>query len=41
MRQGVICGAMLLLMAAALPARADVKIAYVDIQRALNDCNNG
>src|SRR5580658_5961512 len=39
MRQGVICGAMLLLMAAALPARADVKIAYVDIQRALNECN--
>ena len=41
MRQGLICGAMLLLMAAAIPARADVKIAYVDIQRALNECNNG
>jgi len=41
MRQGLICGAVLLLMAAAIPARADVKIAYVDIQRALNECNNG
>ena len=28
-------------MAAALPARADVKLAYVDIQRALNECNAG
>ena len=41
MRQGLICGAVLLLMAAAVPARAEVKIAYVDIQRALNECNNG
>jgi outer membrane protein len=41
MRQGLICGAMLLLMVAAVPARADIKIAYVDIQRALNECNNG
>jgi outer membrane protein len=41
MRQGLICGAVLLLMTAAIPARADVKIAYVDVQRALNECNNG
>jgi outer membrane protein len=41
MRQGLICGAVLLLMAAAVPARAEVKVAYVDIQRALNECNNG
>lgn len=41
MRQGLICGVVLLAMAAAVPARAEVKIAYVDIQRALNECNNG
>ena len=41
MRQGLICGAVLVMMAAAIPARADVKIAYVDIQRALNECNAG
>jgi len=28
-------------MAVATMARADVKLAYVDIQRALNDCRNG
>ena len=41
MRQGLILGAVLVSMVAAIPARADVKIAYVDIQRALNECNNG
>ncbi len=41
MRQGLIFAAMFLLMAAAAPARADVKIAYVDIQRALNESNAG
>jgi outer membrane protein len=41
MRQGLILGAVLISMAAAIAARADVKIAYVDIQRALNECNNG
>jgi outer membrane protein len=41
MRQGLICGAMLLSMAIAVPARAEIKIAYVDIQRALNECSNG
>ena len=41
MRQALICGAVLVLMAAAVPAHAEVKIAYVDIQRALNECNAG
>ncbi len=41
MRQGLICAAVLLLMTAAIPARAEVKIAYVDIQRALNECTAG
>lgn len=41
MRQGVICGVVLAFMFAAIPARADVKLAYVDIQRALNECNAG
>jgi outer membrane protein len=31
----------LLAMAVAATARADVRLAYVDIQRALNDCRNG
>lgn len=41
MRQALICGAALVLMAVAVPAHAEVKIAYVDIQRALNECNAG
>src|SRR5260370_29978087 len=41
MRQGLIVSAVLLFMAAAIPAHAEVKIAYVDIQRALNECNAG
>jgi outer membrane protein len=42
MRKGLICGVVLLLFAAsAVPAYAEVKIAYVDIQRALNECNAG
>ncbi len=41
MRQGLICGTVLLLMFAAIPAHAEVKLAYVDIQRALNECNAG
>ena len=32
---------MLLAIATVAPAHADVKLAYVDIQRALNDCRNG
>ena len=42
MRYRLIIGFVTLLaMAAATTARADVKLAYVDIQRALNDCRNG
>jgi outer membrane protein len=41
MRQGITIGMALLVMAAAIPARADVKLAYVDVQRALNECNAG
>lgn len=41
MRQALICGAALVLTAVAVPAHAEVKIAYVDIQRALNECNAG
>jgi outer membrane protein len=42
MRQRWIVGAVLLLaMAAAAPARAEVKLAYVDVQRALNECDAG
>ncbi len=42
MRYRLIIGFVTLLaMAAATTARADVRLAYVDIQRALNDCRNG
>jgi outer membrane protein len=42
MRYRLIIGVVTLLaMAAATTARADVRLAYVDIQRALNDCRNG
>ena len=34
-------GAMLALMSAAIPARAEMKFAYVDVQRALNECDAG
>ena len=37
----IIAFAMLLAIATATTARADIKLAYVDIQRALNDCRNG
>jgi outer membrane protein len=33
--------AMALMLAAARPARADTKLAYVDVQRALNECDAG
>jgi outer membrane protein len=40
--RGVLCGmAMLLAWAGAVPARAEVKIGVVDMQRALNECNAG
>ncbi len=34
-------GALLLTVLAAQPARAEVKLAYVDVQRALNECDAG
>jgi len=37
----IIAFAMLLAIATATTAHADIKLAYVDIQRALNDCRNG
>ncbi len=42
MRPRFIAGALLLgAMLAAQPARADVRLAYVDVQRALNECDAG
>jgi outer membrane protein len=41
MRQRLIVGAVLLALAVAVPARAEVRLAYVDIQRALNECQAG
>ena len=41
MRQRLIIGAVLLALAAAVPARAETKLAYVDVQRALNECDAG
>lgn len=41
MRHRLIIGAVLLAMAAAGTARADVRLVYVDIQRALNECRAG
>jgi len=38
---GALMGAMLALMSAAIPARAEMKFAYVDVQRALNECDAG
>ena len=34
-------GALLAVMSATTPARADLKFAYVDVQRALNECDAG
>lgn len=41
MRHRLTIAALLLGMAAAATARADIRIAYVDIQRALNECRAG
>jgi outer membrane protein len=38
---GALMGAMLALMSAAIPAHAEMKFAYVDVQRALNECDAG
>ena len=36
-----IVGAILAVTSAAIPARAELKLAYVDVQRALNECDAG
>lgn len=41
MRQRLIVGVVLLAIVVAAPAQAEVKLAYVDIQRALNECQAG
>jgi outer membrane protein len=41
MRHRLVIGVVLLSMALAATAHADVKLAYVDIQRALNECRAG
>ena len=38
---GALFGAFLAVMSAAVPAHADLKFAYVDVQRALNECDAG
>ncbi len=40
-RRFVLIGAAILLLAAAGRARAELKLAYVDVQRALNECDAG
>lgn len=40
-RRFLLIGAAIVLLAAASRARADIKLAYVDIQRALNECDAG
>jgi outer membrane protein len=37
----IIIGALFATISWAMPARADVKLAYVDVQRALNECDAG
>jgi outer membrane protein len=41
MRNRLMVTAVLLMLFAAVPARADVKLAFVDVQRALNECEAG
>jgi len=41
MRSRLIVTAVLLALVVAAPARADLKLAYVDVQRALNECEAG
>jgi outer membrane protein len=41
MRNRFIAAAALLALLAAAPARAEIKLAYVDVQRALNECEAG
>ncbi|HEY6418029.1 MAG TPA: OmpH family outer membrane protein [Candidatus Binataceae bacterium] len=37
----MIIGAVLVLLTAAMPAHAELRLAYVDVQRALNECDAG
>jgi outer membrane protein len=41
MRNRLMVAAALLMLFAAVPARAEVKLAFVDVQRALNECEAG
>ena len=41
MRNRLMAAAALLALLAAAPARAEMKLAYVDVQRALNECEAG
>ena len=41
MKQLFLAGGILMTLAMVSPARADLKIAYVDVQRALNECDSG
>lgn len=41
MRQRLVVMMVLIAIVSAVPARAEVKLAYVDIQRALNECDAG
>jgi outer membrane protein len=41
MKRTIIVGCMILALALSVSARADVKLAFVDVQRALNECNAG
>src|SRR6266581_4678275 len=41
MRQRFFVGALVSLLLYAIPARAELKLAYVDVQRALNECDAG
>ncbi len=41
MRNRLMAAVTLLALIAAAPARADIKLAYVDVQRALNECEAG
>jgi len=38
---GAMFGAFLAVISAAVPAHAEMKFAYVDVQRALNECDAG
>jgi outer membrane protein len=41
MKRLFLAGGILMTLVMAPPARADIKIAYVDVQRALNECDSG